>query len=53
MQEFLHSVWRRTGLTALLITHDIEEALRLQPPFLALREDLASCLRGLDSALSP
>ena len=85
MQEFLHSLWRRTGLTALLITHDIEEALllaqqvhilaprpgrivrsvavdlpageraplRLHPPFLALREDLASCLRGLDSALSP
>lgn len=29
MQEFLHNLWRRTGLTALLITHDLEEALLL------------------------
>ena len=29
MQEFLHDLWRRTGLTALLITHDLEEALLL------------------------
>ena len=29
MQEFLHSLWQRTGLTALLITHDLEEALLL------------------------
>ena len=29
MQEFLHQLWRRTGLTALLITHDLEEALLL------------------------
>jgi NitT/TauT family transport system ATP-binding protein len=29
MQEFLHDLWRSTGLTALLITHDIEEALLL------------------------
>ncbi|MFM7634185.1 MAG: ABC transporter ATP-binding protein [Cyanobacteriota bacterium] len=29
MQEFLHGLWRRTGLTALLITHDLEEALLL------------------------
>jgi NitT/TauT family transport system ATP-binding protein len=29
MQEFLHQLWQRTGLTALLITHDIEEALLL------------------------
>lgn len=27
MQEFLHGLWQRTGLTALLITHDLEEAL--------------------------
>ena len=27
MQEFLHNLWRRTGLTALLLTHDLEEAL--------------------------
>ena len=29
MQEFLHQLWRQTGLTALLITHDLEEALLL------------------------
>ena len=29
MQEFLQELWRRTGLTALLITHDVEEALLL------------------------
>jgi len=29
MQEFLHDLWKRTGLTALLITHDLEEALLL------------------------
>jgi NitT/TauT family transport system ATP-binding protein len=29
MQEFLHSLWRRTGLSVLLITHDIDEALLL------------------------
>lgn len=77
LQEFLHGLWQRTGLTALLITHDLEEALllaqrvhilaprpgrivrsvevpalsgalaahRLSPSFLALREDLAACLR--------
>ncbi len=29
MQEFLHDLWKRTGLTPLLITHDLEEALLL------------------------
>ncbi|MEB3349142.1 MAG: ABC transporter ATP-binding protein [Cyanobacteriota bacterium] len=29
MQEFLHDLWQRTGLTAVLITHDLEEALLL------------------------
>ena len=29
MQEFLHKLWHRTGLSALLITHDLEEALLL------------------------
>jgi NitT/TauT family transport system ATP-binding protein len=82
MQEFLHSLWRQTGLTAVLITHDLEEALllastvhilapspgrivrsvsvdlnrsamahlRVSPEFLALREDLAQCLRSLEPA---
>ena len=85
MQEFLHQLWRQTGLTALLITHDLEEALllssrvhilapspgrivrtvdveldrsamahrRVSPAFLALREELAQSLRGLEPALSP
>ena len=83
MQEFLHRLWQQTGLTALLITHDLEEALllaqqvhimaprpgrivrsvnvdldrsslahlRVSPPFLAVREELASVLRRLDSSL--
>jgi NitT/TauT family transport system ATP-binding protein len=29
MQEFLHHLWRSTGLSVLLITHDIDEALLL------------------------
>ncbi|MCP9800845.1 ABC transporter ATP-binding protein [Synechococcus sp. RedBA-s] len=29
MQEFLYQLWQRSGLTALLITHDLEEALLL------------------------
>jgi len=29
MQVFLRDIWRETGLTALLITHDVEEALSL------------------------
>lgn len=29
MQDFLHDLWRRTALTAVLITHDLEEALLL------------------------
>lgn len=29
MQQFLHQLWQRTGLTAVLITHDLEEALLL------------------------
>ena len=29
MQEFLRELWQTTGLTALLITHDLEEALLL------------------------
>jgi NitT/TauT family transport system ATP-binding protein len=82
MQEFLHRLWSQTGLAALLITHDLEEALlladrvhilapspgrivrsvvvdhdrsamaslRVSPAFLALREELASCLRSLQPA---
>jgi NitT/TauT family transport system ATP-binding protein len=29
MQHFMHQLWERTGLTAVLITHDLEEALLL------------------------
>ncbi len=83
MQEFLYQLWERSGLTALLITHDLEEALllanrvhimaprpgrivrsvaadldrsdlahlRVSPPFLELREELAACLRGLNAGV--
>jgi NitT/TauT family transport system ATP-binding protein len=29
MQELLHEIWQRTGLTVLFVTHDIDEALAL------------------------
>jgi ABC-type taurine transport system ATPase subunit len=29
MQEELHAIWRRTGMTVLLITHSVEEAIYL------------------------
>jgi NitT/TauT family transport system ATP-binding protein len=29
MQEFLLSVWRQTGTTILMVTHDVEEAIFL------------------------
>jgi NitT/TauT family transport system ATP-binding protein len=29
MQEFLVSVWRETGTTVLMVTHDVEEAIFL------------------------
>jgi NitT/TauT family transport system ATP-binding protein len=29
MQEFLYQLWQQTGLSVLLITHDIDEALLL------------------------
>jgi len=36
MQEFLHGLWRSTGLSVLLITHDIDEALLLAQQVLIL-----------------
>ena len=29
MQEFLRSVWMRTGVTVLMVTHDVAEAIYL------------------------
>jgi len=36
MQEFLHGLWRSTGLSVLLITHDVDEALLLAQRVLIL-----------------
>jgi len=41
LQEFLHALWRRSGLSVLLITHDVDEAL-----LLAQRLHLLSCAPG-------
>ncbi len=41
LQEFLHALWRRSGLSVLLITHDVDEAL-----LLSQRLHLLSCAPG-------
>ena len=34
MQDFLLTVWQRTGATILMVTHDVEEAIYLSQPHL-------------------
>ena len=53
MQEFLYRLWERTHLTAILITHDLEEALLLaqQVHVLAPNPDRISCLTTLGAGL--
>jgi NitT/TauT family transport system ATP-binding protein len=51
MQEFLHQLWQRTGLTALLITHDLEEALLLANRVHILAPNPGRIVRSVDVQL--
>jgi NitT/TauT family transport system ATP-binding protein len=53
MQEFLHQLWRRTGLTALLITHDLEEALLLSSRVHILAPQPGRIVRSVTVDLEP
>jgi len=51
MQEFLFQLWQRTGLTVLLITHDVEEALVLAQRVHVLAPNPGRIIRSLDVTL--
>ena len=51
MQDFLHKLWQRTGLTVLLITHDVEEALVLAQRVHVLAPNPGRIIRSLDVIL--
>ena len=51
MQEFLLQLWQRTGLTVLLITHDVEEALVLAQRVHVLAPNPGRIIRSLDVTL--
>ena len=51
MQDFLHKLWQRTGLTVLLITHDVEEALVLAQRVHVLAPTPGRIIRSLDVTL--
>ena len=51
MQDFLHKLWQRTGLTVLLITHDVEEALVLAQRVYVLAPNPGRIIRSLDVTL--
>ena len=51
MQDFLHKLWQRTGLTVLLITHDVEEALVLAQRVHVLAPNPGRIIRSLDVTL--
>jgi NitT/TauT family transport system ATP-binding protein len=53
MQEFLHDLWTRTGLTAVLITHDLEEALLLAGRVHILAPSPGRIVRSVDVTLEP
>jgi NitT/TauT family transport system ATP-binding protein len=53
MQEFLHQLWRQTGLTALLITHDLEEALLLARRVHIMAPSPGRIIRSVDVQLEP
>lgn len=48
MQAFLHQLWQRTGLTVLLITHDVEEALVLAQRIHVLAPNPGRIIRSMD-----
>ncbi len=51
MQEFMHQLWRQTGLSALLITHDIEEALLLANRVHIMAPSPGRIVRSVDVSL--
>ena len=51
MQDFLLQLWQRTGLTVLLITHDIEEALVLAQTVHVLAPNPGRIIRSLEVTL--
>ena len=52
MQDFLLKLWERTGLTVLLITHDVEEALVLAQRVHVLAPNPGRIIRSLDVILN-
>ena len=52
MQDFLHKLWQRTGLTVLLITHDVEEALVLAQRVHVLAPNPGRIVRSLEVDLN-
>ena len=52
MQDFLLKLWQRTGLTVLLITHDVEEALVLAQRVHVLSPNPGRIIRSLDVDLA-
>ena len=51
MQDFLLNLWQRTGLTVLLITHDVEEALVLAQRVHVLAPNPGRIIRSLEVIL--
>ena len=51
MQDFLLKLWQRTGLTVLLITHDVEEALVLAQRVHVLAPNPGRIVRSIDVSL--
>jgi len=51
MQEFLYQLWERSGLTALLITHDLEEALLMAQKVHIMRQGPGRIVRTVAATL--
>ena len=51
MQDFLLKLWQRTGLTVLLITHDVEEALVLAQQVHVMASNPGRIIRSFDVEL--